>query len=73
MERANHHKANYLYKAKLFSNLGSFAELESRISKISDGNLKGDAFEVFAEACLATQRITKRVKCGLRIKCLIGL
>lgn len=53
----------------LFSGLRSFAELERRIEKLradSEGatkKLKGDAFEVFAAAYLATQRsqMAKRI------------
>lgn len=53
----------------LFSGLRSFAELERRIEKLkadSEGatkKLKGDAFEVFAAAYLATQRsqMVKRI------------
>jgi hypothetical protein len=41
---------------KLFRNLKSFPELENRISKRKDNDEKGAAFEVFAEAYLATQK-----------------
>jgi predicted helicase len=41
---------------ELFRNLKYFQELEDRISKIQDNNERGSAFEVFAEAYLATQR-----------------
>ncbi|MCZ6610088.1 MAG: DEAD/DEAH box helicase family protein, partial [Alphaproteobacteria bacterium] len=40
----------------LFDGLTSFAELEQRISALENTKLEGDAFEVFAEAYLATQK-----------------
>ena len=51
-----HPKARELAKSGLFAGLSSFEELERRIAAISDNKGKGDAFEVFAEAYLATQR-----------------
>jgi superfamily II DNA or RNA helicase len=50
-----HPKAPALFKSGLFSNLSSFRELELRLMPL-DEKTKGDAFEVFAEAYLATQR-----------------
>lgn len=40
----------------LFDGISEFSELEDRISKITPEKTKGDAFEVFVEAYLATQR-----------------
>jgi superfamily II DNA or RNA helicase len=40
----------------LFSGLTNFAELEQKIAALPDEKARGDAFEVFAEAYLATQR-----------------
>jgi len=51
-----HPKASGFYKSGLFSNLNKFEELEARISSLSNDKQKGDAFEVFAEAYLMTQR-----------------
>jgi superfamily II DNA or RNA helicase len=51
-----HPKAREFAKSGLFSGVKSFAEFEMRIAAISDNKQKGDAFEVFAEAYLATQR-----------------
>ncbi|MEK7830341.1 MAG: hypothetical protein AAB401_04600 [Acidobacteriota bacterium] len=34
----------------------SFEDLENRIAALDDDKIKGDCFEVFAEAYLATQR-----------------
>lgn len=41
----------------LFDLLKSFSELESRIAALPTERDRGDAFEVFAEAYLATQKI----------------
>lgn len=51
-----HSKARELVQTGLYSSLDAFEELEKRIAGISDEKRKGDAFEVFAEAYLATQR-----------------
>lgn len=51
-----HPKAKEFAKSGLFAGVLSFADLEKRIATISDNKEKGDAFEVFAEAYLATQR-----------------
>ena len=51
-----HPKAKELFKAGLYSGLSSFEELEQRIAALDDDKRKGDSFEVFAEAYLATQR-----------------
>jgi hypothetical protein len=40
----------------LFHDLADFAELERRIADLPDEKSRGDAFEVFAEAYLATER-----------------
>jgi predicted helicase len=51
-----HPKASEFAKSGLFAGLSSFEELEKRIAAIAENKGKGDAFEVFAEAYLATQR-----------------
>ncbi len=51
-----HPKAREFAKSGLFAGLSSFEELEKRIAAIAENKGKGDAFEVFAEAYLATQR-----------------
>lgn len=51
-----HPKASSFIRNGLFEGIASFQELETRISGIQDEKGKGDAFEVFAEAYLATQR-----------------
>ena len=43
----------------IFDGLDSFAALEARLAILSSNQDRGDAFEVFAEAYLATQRITE--------------
>ncbi len=56
MSKALHPKAAAFVSQNLFAGLNSFAELENRIAALSDKQSRGDAFEVFAEAYLATQR-----------------
>ena len=51
-----HPKAPFFARNRFFQDLESFQELESRISNIQEDKEKGDAFEVFTEAYLATQR-----------------
>ena len=51
-----HPKARELAKSGLFAGLSSFEELEKRIAAIPENKGKGEDFEVFAEAYLATQR-----------------
>ncbi len=51
-----HPKASQLAKTGLFLGLTSFGQLERRIADLDGDKTKGDAFEVFAEAYLATQR-----------------
>ncbi len=41
-----------------FKGLNSFSDLEARISALPGNKERGDAFEIFAEAYLATQKIT---------------
>lgn len=41
-----------------FENLSTFPDLEAKISALSGNKERGDAFEIFAEAYLATQKIT---------------
>ena len=53
------HPATYhVLTSGLFDGLNSFAEIEARISARPQTG-RGDAFEVFAEAYLATQKITQ--------------
>ncbi|MBI3880832.1 MAG: Helicase associated domain protein [Verrucomicrobia bacterium] len=52
-----HPKATAFQRAGLFAGLKSFEELEVRIAKLRDEQARGAALEVFAEACLATQRV----------------
>lgn len=56
MAKARHPKAGSLVRQKLFADLANFAALESRIAALPEEKARGDAFEVFAEAYLATQR-----------------
>jgi superfamily II DNA or RNA helicase len=56
MATARHPKATYFVQRQLFAGLTSFAELESKIAALPDEQSRGAAFEVFAEAYLATQR-----------------
>ena len=56
MVNARHTKAGVFVRQNLFAGLTAFAELESRIASLPEEKARGDAFEVFAEAYLATQR-----------------
>src|ERR1700722_13866401 len=51
-----HLKVREVVASGLCEGVGSFAELEIRIAALGDDKAKGDAFEVFAEAYLKTQR-----------------
>lgn len=55
MANARHSKAGRFVQQRLFAGLSAFTELEQRISNLPEID-RGDAFEVFAEAYLATQR-----------------
>ncbi len=57
MATARHPKATFFVQRHLFSGLTSFADLEQKIAALPDEHSRGAAFEVFAEAYLATQRI----------------
>jgi predicted helicase len=56
MATARHPKATFFVQRQLFSGLTSFAKLEQKIAALPDEQSRGAAFEVFAEAYLATQR-----------------
>jgi predicted helicase len=56
MANARHSKTGRFVQQRLFSGLSDFVELERRIADLPDEKSRGDAFEVFAEAYLATQR-----------------
>ena len=51
-----HPKAREFAKSGLFAGISSFADQEARIGAIPENKGKGDAFEVFAETYIATQR-----------------
>ncbi len=54
------HSATHRFIATgLFDGLNSFSEIEARISALPGNKERGDAFEVFAEAYLATQKINE--------------
>ena len=50
-----HRKASQFSKSGLFRGLHSFSELEDRVSTLPREH-RGDAFEVFAEAYISTQK-----------------
>ena len=52
-----HGKTHEFRRLGLFVGINSFSELERRIEALTDEKQKGDAFEVFAEAYLATHRV----------------
>jgi len=57
MNLPRHTKAKHFHGLGLMSGVQSFAELEARIAALPTEQARGAALEVFAEACLATQRI----------------
>jgi superfamily II DNA or RNA helicase len=54
---SKHSQSSKFTASGIFKGLNSFTELEARISALSLEKDRGDAFEVFAEAYLATQPI----------------
>lgn len=54
--RPRHPRAQYFVARRLFDEIDGFADLEARIAELPVGD-RGDAFEVFAEAYLATQKL----------------
>ena len=56
MPKPQHPKAASFVRQTLFTGVTTFAELETRVASLPDEKSRGDAFEVFAEAYLATQR-----------------
>jgi len=56
MPKAQHPKTASFVRQNLFTGVTTFSELEMRIAAMPDEKSRGDAFEVFAEAYLATQR-----------------
>src|SRR6476620_11806767 len=54
--RPKHPRTRYFVNRGLFEQLDGFAELESRIATLPMAD-RGYAFEVFAEAYLATQKV----------------
>jgi predicted helicase len=59
---ALHYKAAYWVGQGVFDSLASFSEFESRVNDIFEEKDRGDVFEIFIEAYLATQAITQHVK-----------
>ena len=57
MNRPKHPHASLFVRQKLFDGICCFRDLEAKIEKLSPEKTRGDAFEVFAEAYFATQRI----------------
>jgi predicted helicase len=57
--RPSHKAVQRFLQSGLFSQLGSFHELEGRIEALGTEQERGDAFEVFAEAYFATQPIAQ--------------
>jgi superfamily II DNA or RNA helicase len=56
---SKHTSSSKLLSINLFDNLKSFDEIEARISALPSNKERGDAFEIFAEAYLATQKIAQ--------------
>ena len=56
---SRHSSSSKLLNTNLFDKLNSFDEIEARISALPTNKDRGDAFEIFAEAYLATQKIAQ--------------
>ena len=56
---AKHQRSRFFLNSGLYDGLSSFGELEQRIERLPTSREKGDAFEVFAEAYLTTQRLAQ--------------
>jgi superfamily II DNA or RNA helicase len=56
MAGPRHPRASACVQQNLYAGLTAFSELEQRIAALPDQQSRGDAFEVFAEAYLVTQR-----------------
>ena len=57
MNLPRHPKAKHFHALGFMAGVQSFAELETRIAALPTEQARGAALEVFAEACLATQRV----------------
>ncbi len=57
--RPRHPNARAPALANLFDDVATFQELEERIAALPNERIRGAAFEVFAEAWLATQRLSQ--------------
>src|SRR5262245_38914388 len=57
--RPKHPRTRHFVARGLFDGLEGFADLEARIAALPTGQDRGDAFEVFAEAYLTTQKIVE--------------
>ena len=57
-----HAAAKTYVRSGLFDGLTEFVQLETRIRSLPSEKGRGDAFEVFAEAFFATQRIAQSTK-----------
>ena len=57
--RPKHPKFRNYADSGIFDGLTAFSELEQRINRLASEKERGDAFEVFAEAYLATQKINQ--------------
>ena len=56
---SKHSSTPWLLNEGLFDGLVSFGDIEARISALPGNKGRGDAFEIFAEAYLATQKIAQ--------------
>jgi predicted helicase len=57
--RPKHRRTAHFVGLRLFEGLEGFADLEARIAALPTKRDRGDAFEVFAEAYLTTQKIVE--------------
>jgi hypothetical protein len=68
MSHPKHRRTRFFVASGLFDGLESFADLEARIAALPTRKVRGDAFEVFAEAYLTTQKIVEAEAFGRTIR-----
>ncbi len=63
---ARHPQAGADVLADLFNDLETFKQLEQKIAALPSERVRGVAFEIFAEAWLATQRLSQSRKINVK-------
>jgi len=56
---AKNSRTIYWASSRIFDNVHSFTDIESRINQLAEKKDRGDVFEIFIEGYLATQSIAQ--------------